>query len=154
VLEAIKSDHLTYFYPPMNLLVLIFIRPLRLVCSAARIREYKITLLKITHAPMAAIIFAYEHIHIPRAYTMVSFAGAQTQRQPIPSSGPPFRTYSATASPVSFKNTKRRSQEVHPLDQATELANLRMEMSKVQQSLQKILSSLKPPDSDKETGSS
>lgn len=51
VLEASTSNRLTHFYPPLNLIPLIFIRPLRLIIPADKLRSARITLLKITHLP-------------------------------------------------------------------------------------------------------
>ncbi|KAF7512205.1 hypothetical protein GJ744_002367 [Endocarpon pusillum] len=53
------SSRLTYFFPPLNLIALLF-RPLRLVVPAQTLRQFRILILKATHAPFVAIIFAYE----------------------------------------------------------------------------------------------
>ncbi|MCJ1311813.1 hypothetical protein MMC25_005486 [Agyrium rufum] len=62
VLEAAASSRrLTYFLPPLNLLPLLLIRPLRLCgMSSERVRGARIWLLKITHAPFVAAIQGYE----------------------------------------------------------------------------------------------
>lgn len=67
VLEASTSNRLTHFYPPLNLIPLIFIRPLRLFVSAEKLRHIRIVLLKITHTPIVGVIFLYESI-ITRVY--------------------------------------------------------------------------------------
>lgn len=60
VLEASTSNRLTHFYPPFNLIPLILIRPLRLFCGPETLRRLRIALLKGTHAPIVASIWAYE----------------------------------------------------------------------------------------------
>ncbi|KAL1987458.1 hypothetical protein VTN96DRAFT_3840 [Rasamsonia emersonii] len=60
VLESSSSRRLTYFMPPLNLIPLLCLRPLRLVLSAEALRRLRIVLLKITHLPFVAIILAYE----------------------------------------------------------------------------------------------
>jgi hypothetical protein len=82
VLESSStSSRLTYFFPPLvspptlpiraadtsanpeclgqNLIALLF-RPLRLILPAQTLRQLRIFILKATHAPFVAIIFAYE----------------------------------------------------------------------------------------------
>ncbi|RPB05922.1 hypothetical protein L873DRAFT_1796778 [Choiromyces venosus 120613-1] len=62
VMEAATSNRLVVFYPPMNLLSLILLRPLRLVLSANRMRKWRIALLKFSHFPFVAAIMAYESL--------------------------------------------------------------------------------------------
>ncbi|CAI6276962.1 unnamed protein product [Periconia digitata] len=59
VLEASSSSRLTYFLPPLNLIPLL-LRPLRLVLPSERLRSTRIALLKATHVPFVAAIWAYE----------------------------------------------------------------------------------------------
>jgi len=61
VLEASTSNRLTYYFPPLNLISLVF-RPLRLFVSADRLRSMRIVFLRITHAPHVAIILAFERL--------------------------------------------------------------------------------------------
>ncbi|KAI9641749.1 hypothetical protein NHQ30_009605 [Ciborinia camelliae] len=72
VLEASTSNRLTHFYPPLNLIPLILIRPLRLFMSSSTLRRTRIGLLKATHAPivLAINIFegVYEHIQDPSSF--------------------------------------------------------------------------------------
>lgn len=64
--------------PPQNLIPLLFIRPLRLFVPAENLRRVRIVVLKVTHLPFVAIIWAYEgsrryvshHVHSPPAMTM------------------------------------------------------------------------------------
>jgi len=63
VLEASTSNRLTHFYPPLNLIPLVFIRPLRLCISSEGLRRERVTVLKITHMPIVAIIYVFEAIH-------------------------------------------------------------------------------------------
>jgi len=102
VLESSTSRRLTYFMPPLvslvlmlntthrlctmwltlltfqNLIPLLCLRPLRLFFPAETLRRARIVLLKITHLPFVAIIWAYEssrrymaqRVHSPPATTM------------------------------------------------------------------------------------
>ena len=63
VLEASTSNRLTHFYPPLNLIPLILIRPLRLCLPASHLRRTRILLLKITHAPIVGCIWLFERMH-------------------------------------------------------------------------------------------
>ncbi|GFF73352.1 hypothetical protein IFM60648_03920 [Aspergillus lentulus] len=60
VLESSNSRRLTYFMPPLNLIPLLCIRPLRLLLSAGHIRRVRIVLLRATHLPFVALIWAFE----------------------------------------------------------------------------------------------
>jgi hypothetical protein len=62
VLEASTSNRLTHFYPPLNLIPLVLIRPLRLVLPSEKLRGARIILLKVTHAPIVGAIWVYEKI--------------------------------------------------------------------------------------------
>lgn len=63
VLEASTSNRLTHFYPPLNLIPLIFIRPLRLILTADKLRRTRIVVLKATHLPIVGAIWAFEYLH-------------------------------------------------------------------------------------------
>ncbi|OJJ88256.1 uncharacterized protein ASPGLDRAFT_116592 [Aspergillus glaucus CBS 516.65] len=69
VLESSNSRRLTYFMPPMNLIPLLCIRPLRLFLSAESIRRVRILLLRATHLPFVALIRTYEAIRRHRPIT-------------------------------------------------------------------------------------
>lgn len=60
VLESSTSRRLTYFMPPLNLIPLIFLRPLRLILPSDEVRRIRILALKATHVPFVALIWAYE----------------------------------------------------------------------------------------------
>ncbi|KAJ5506947.1 hypothetical protein N7453_005904 [Penicillium expansum] len=60
VLESSNSRRLTYFMPPLNLIPLLCIRPMRLFLSAGTVRRVRIVLLRATHLPFIALIWAYE----------------------------------------------------------------------------------------------
>ncbi|OAT10714.1 hypothetical protein BDBG_17405 [Blastomyces gilchristii SLH14081] len=60
VLDSVNSRRLTYFLPPLNLIPLLCIRPLRLFLPGESIRRVRIVLLKVTHSPFVGIILAYE----------------------------------------------------------------------------------------------
>jgi len=49
--QASTSNRLVHFYPPLNLIPLILIRPLRLFVTAEKLRRTRIALLKATHLP-------------------------------------------------------------------------------------------------------
>ncbi|KAF2816252.1 uncharacterized protein BDZ99DRAFT_484915 [Mytilinidion resinicola] len=95
VLEASTSNRLTYYLPPLNLIALL-LRPLRLVLPAERLRSARIVLLKGTHFPFVAAIWAYEHgqdYWMSRAQapsTSLSMGGPETspskKRPPLKSS--------------------------------------------------------------------
>ncbi|EXJ94348.1 hypothetical protein A1O1_02742 [Capronia coronata CBS 617.96] len=60
VLESSTSSRLTYFMPPLNLIPLTLLRPLRLFFPSEDVRRIRILVLKVTHVPFVAIIWAYE----------------------------------------------------------------------------------------------
>ncbi|KAL4918367.1 hypothetical protein BDW62DRAFT_210620 [Aspergillus aurantiobrunneus] len=60
VLESSTSKRLTYFMPPLNLIPLLCIRPMRLFLPAEDIRRVRIILLRATHLPCVALLWAYE----------------------------------------------------------------------------------------------
>ncbi|KAJ6003247.1 hypothetical protein N7451_005794 [Penicillium sp. IBT 35674x] len=60
VLESSNSRRLTYFLPPLNLIPLLCIRPLRLFLSAGVVRRVRIVLLRATHLPFVMMIWIYE----------------------------------------------------------------------------------------------
>ncbi|KAL7942688.1 hypothetical protein V8C42DRAFT_331648 [Trichoderma barbatum] len=63
VLEASTSNRLTHFYPPFNLLSLVLFRPWRYIFPRShKYRAGRIWLLKVTHAPIVAVIKFYEYL--------------------------------------------------------------------------------------------
>lgn len=60
VLESSTSRRLTYFMPPLNLFPLTLLRPLRLFFPSEQVRGIRIFVLKATHLPFVAVIWAYE----------------------------------------------------------------------------------------------
>ncbi|KAJ6024026.1 hypothetical protein N7540_004823 [Penicillium herquei] len=60
VLESSNSRRLTYFMPPLNLIPLLCIRPMRLFLSAGIVRRVRIILLRATHIPFVLMIWVYE----------------------------------------------------------------------------------------------
>jgi hypothetical protein len=114
VLESSStSSRLTYFFPPLvsalwplgcevqrtsvnlecwqqNLIALLF-RPLRLVVPAQSLRQFRILILKATHAPFVAIIFAYEssrlfsshRSHFPPASSSSMHINSSAQGRPL-----------------------------------------------------------------------
>ncbi|KAL4886665.1 hypothetical protein BJY04DRAFT_213423 [Aspergillus karnatakaensis] len=63
VLESSTSKRLTYFMPPLNLIPLLCIRPLRLFLPSEDIRRVRIILLRATHLPCVALLWAFESGH-------------------------------------------------------------------------------------------
>ncbi|KAF1814129.1 hypothetical protein P152DRAFT_456355 [Eremomyces bilateralis CBS 781.70] len=61
VLEASTSNRLTYYLPPWNLISLVS-RPLRLFLPSDQLRRTRIAILKVTHTPYVAAIWAYESL--------------------------------------------------------------------------------------------
>ncbi|RDL30376.1 Uncharacterized protein BP5553_10254 [Venustampulla echinocandica] len=62
VLEASTSNSITHFYPPLNLIPLLFIQPFRLIFSADQLRKVRIQVLKISHSPIVGLIWIYERL--------------------------------------------------------------------------------------------
>lgn len=61
VLEASTSSRLTHFYPPFNLIALVFFRPWQVIFSRDdRFRYGRVIALKVTHLPIVGVICAYE----------------------------------------------------------------------------------------------
>lgn len=64
VLEAATSTRLTHFYPPLNLVALIFFRPWQIIFAKDdRFRHGRVMALKVTHVPIVATIYLYEWLH-------------------------------------------------------------------------------------------
>lgn len=61
VLESSTSRRLTYYMPPLNLCPLVLLRPLRLFFPSEDVRRIRILVLKVTHIPFVAVIWAYEN---------------------------------------------------------------------------------------------
>lgn len=63
VLEAATSSRLTHFFPPLNLVSLVFFRPLIILFPKEdRFRTGRVMALKLTHFPIVGIIYAYEWV--------------------------------------------------------------------------------------------
>lgn len=63
VLEASTSKRLTHFYPPLSLIPLVLIRPLRIFFPAEKLRKTRILVLKLTHVPIVGAIWLFELAH-------------------------------------------------------------------------------------------
>lgn len=76
VLESSTSRRLTYFMPPLNLVPLILLRPLRLFFPSEQVRRIRILVLKVTHLPFMAVIWAYEKSQrlVPRPHPTLTKA--------------------------------------------------------------------------------
>ncbi|KAI9741505.1 MAG: hypothetical protein M1818_004311 [Claussenomyces sp. TS43310] len=90
VLEASTSNRLTHFLPPLNLIPLIFIRPLRLFVAADQLRGMRILLLKITHAPIVAAIMLYESLSQRFHGGLQTFSSLGPSENTLPKTQPPF----------------------------------------------------------------
>lgn len=63
VLEASTSSRLTHFYPPFNLISLVFFHPWMIIFPKDdRFSQGRILALKVTHCPIVSIIYVYEWI--------------------------------------------------------------------------------------------
>ncbi|EXJ84649.1 hypothetical protein A1O3_05319 [Capronia epimyces CBS 606.96] len=82
VLESSTSSRLTYFMPPLNLFPLTLLRPLRLFLPSEDVRRIRILVLKVTHVPFVAMIWAYEKSRglVPRRHSTMSKAPHLTSR--------------------------------------------------------------------------
>lgn len=61
VIESVNtSDRVSYFYPPINILSVV-IRPLRVVYDHDTYRALRVKVLKATHWPFVALVWAYEN---------------------------------------------------------------------------------------------
>lgn len=89
VLESSTSGRLTYFMPPLNLIPLLFLRPLRLVLPSEDARRIRIVALKATHAPFVAVIWLYERAI--QAWARAASALASRQQRPPAQSAPTTR---------------------------------------------------------------
>jgi hypothetical protein len=83
VLESSTSRRLTYFMPPLNLIPLLLLRPLRAILPSEDVRRVRIIVLKATHAPFVALIWAYERVrrlisrHAPPTLTRTSHTSSR-----------------------------------------------------------------------------
>lgn len=82
VLESSTSNRLTYFMPPLNLFPLTILRPLRLFFPSEDVRRIRIFVLKVTHIPFVAMIWAYENSRgiVSRRHSTLSKAPHLTTR--------------------------------------------------------------------------
>lgn len=88
MLESSTSGRLTYFMPPLNLIPLLFLRPLRLVLPSEDARAIRIVVLKATHAPFVAVIWLYERslqVWATAASAILAPRGPHTTTPPFPS---------------------------------------------------------------------
>lgn len=73
--------------PPLNLIPLLFLRPLRLVLPSEDARRIRIVVLKATHAPFVAVIWTYERLMQAwaRAASALALRGPNTPTRPLSS---------------------------------------------------------------------
>jgi len=110
VLEASTSNRLTHFYPPLNLIPLILIRPLRLFVPADKLRNARIVLLKITHIPIVGAIWLFEKAQdrvtgSGNAFSSIGPSTSQTEFSTQTSAGNPKKQIPF----LSKSNTNRSS---------------------------------------------
>jgi hypothetical protein len=93
VLEASTSNRLTHFYPPLNVIPLILVRPLRLFMKSEQLRKARIVLLKVTHAPIVGAIWLYEtaYDHIGTGAASFSSSGPGLAPLTTDDTSPPKR---------------------------------------------------------------
>ncbi|KAF2396722.1 hypothetical protein EJ06DRAFT_533983 [Trichodelitschia bisporula] len=149
VLEASMSKKLTYYLPPLNLIPLL-LRPLRLVVSTETLRSARIVLLKLTHAPHVAAIFAFEAVldwvQARRSMRSSSLSGPMSgtnaslkrplARAPAAASGPGF-------SP-EFRGTRSATSAAPPHSTPDDLRPLVLRLSEQVEELQAAVASLGP----------
>jgi len=112
VLESSTSRRLTYFMPPFNLVPLLFLRPLRLVLPSEDVRRIRILVLKVTHLPFVALIWAYE-----RSRRLVS-------RQRSPATTPHLLSQPFSASRSSLERDRNIVKSLPPRAALTETPRL------------------------------
>lgn len=109
VLESSNSRKLTYFLPPLNLIPLLCIRPMRLFLSAESVRRVRIVLLRATHLPFVTLIWAYESSRCRgsrRSSASPLMTIQSNSRSSSSSSGLGMRYYQATAEGPSQGRTR------------------------------------------------
>ncbi|KAH7319869.1 hypothetical protein B0I35DRAFT_430038 [Stachybotrys elegans] len=120
VLEASTSNRLTHFYPPFNLIAFVVFRPWRLILPKdERFRAGRILLLKVTHAPIVAVIELYELVRRKfYADGAVGFKGpkmtsGESRRRPTLGNIRPSSGYAAPAltSPLPSNGDRNRRRE-------------------------------------------
>ncbi|KAM0144896.1 hypothetical protein ACHAP3_000015 [Botrytis cinerea] len=128
VLEASTSNRLTHFYPPLNLIPLILIRPLRLFMSSSALRRTRIGLLKATHAPFVLAIKIFEgvneHIQDPSSFPRTPVATGPSTPHSGANGTNSFGTTSMSGEPAYKGKAKKKfltsrtgtNQSLHFLD--------------------------------------
>lgn len=114
VLEASTSNRLTHFYPPLNLIPLFLLRPLRLFVSSETLRAARIMLLKVTHTPIVGLIWLIEIFNheTQNGGKYVSSSSASSTIGPRPTSGGPPGKKPQRPFLVDRCSTIKRSSEV------------------------------------------
>ncbi|TGO23636.1 hypothetical protein BPAE_0126g00200 [Botrytis paeoniae] len=112
VLESSTSNRLTHFYPPLNLIPLILIRPLRLFMSSSTLRRTRIGLLKATHAPIVLAIKIFEgvneHIQDPSSFPRTPIATVPSTPHSGAGGTNSFGTTSMSGEPVYKGKAKKK----------------------------------------------
>ncbi|RPB18560.1 hypothetical protein L211DRAFT_854004 [Terfezia boudieri ATCC MYA-4762] len=86
IMGSVTSNRLTYFYPPLNLIPLIFLRPLRLFLTSTQLRRMRIALLKFTHFPLVRTLHLSLRLHLANSQTyqvaaIVAYEGVATKNR-------------------------------------------------------------------------
>lgn len=123
-----------------NLIPLLFIRPLRLCVPAEQLRRARIALLKVTHLPYIAAIWAYESTNRYLSSTSESWQyPSRSQKRPLvgnqvhvrhrPSRYPALRTRSDASLLAKTPGSEGRFTGVRDLDSLTEIKRMIEQLS-------------------------
>jgi hypothetical protein len=136
---------------PQNLIPLC-IRPLRLILPSERLRSARIVLLKASHVPFVAAIWAYEQIADARKRnsSMMSFSGPQT---PLPSKKPPrlavntprlllADSHAMPESPGRMQQVSRSHNRVGQVESEVQLKTLVLKLTSQVEQLTEMMSQL------------
>jgi hypothetical protein len=133
-------------------LIPLCIRPLRLILPSERLRSARIVLLKATHVPFVAAIWAYEQIADARKRnsSMMSYSGPQT---PLPSKKPPrlavntprlllADSHAMPESPGRMQQVSRSHNRVGQVEPEVQLKTLVLKLTSQVEQLTEMMSQL------------
>ena len=137
-IESISSDHSFEFYPPTNLLQLLFLRPLRLFLPSRHpfLQKSKFALLRVTHAPFVVGVTLFELL----------FCANNTANRATPGvlRPPSSRSAKVAAKRASFygqmpsKIGGERHIEEHHASTSVELGDVHNRLKKVEQDISNV----------------
>ena len=144
-------------------LIPLCIRPFRLVLPSERLRSARIVLLKATHLPFVAAIWAYEQLADARKRDskMMSFSGPGPQT-PLPSKKPPrlavntprlllADSHAAPNSPGRMQQASRPHTRVGQVDPETQLRTLVLKLTSQVEQLTDMVSQLQEQQREAKT---